>query len=940
MPRHTKRSACARALVLVAFAFTCCAAAGRPDLVPMPKIYRQTSGLFALNDRTIYIAPDNRQCRIAANEIAKRIVEKGGKPGAIAPAKDPSGAGIYILPRENPVAAALAASLPFRLTALDPGPQGYVIHTARSRLIVIGGDSVGALYGAMTLRQMIQPGRGQAVVAAADVYDRPDYLFRGKTHFRKSIRGWGVGERDPMPAYKSGLDWMMRFKLNLVNGIRLSDPRVTIPATKKFVKEFNSYAVERGIYPIIWLGTNVANRLYDKGKEFDNWDCVSSSFKGGRCYCWSRDGLATKNITRWADLMRECSFRMLFLHPKDGGGITDPEIWSKRCPRCRKRFGDRRWQASVHQFNLWARIMESRAPGVIISSPIYPYVASYSSYERFPGVSKEVWRKNSVDYWRNTHAGMNPAIVPMTWASQRSLMDKYRARFNGRPIAIYAHSFVPLGYFGTWHRNTKTNFYGHPGDVFYVAAAGQGLDRWMTNICAGEFAWNTLAPGHEAFTGLYYDADKDHTGPDVIMKEWLPRACRAFFGRQVGDRIVPVYQAGVQPLYIMTPAKAIAYANKPRRKPLAAVDPTKKAEQTIGKSVAPDIVDSPERMAFQVAATSKAIDALESALPYLKTLDKCRRKTVMYHYRRQPIWRMVARARHARYVAAALQRQGKSGAAAIEAGLRTFDSDLARARKVFEDTKSERDLARRSPFSRKSREIRPRPEEIRKRLVAQLASEKVVLKPRPPGKVIMVGIHKGLGQNGLKAFLDRFANVKAEIIASLSLVVLDKYDCLFVLQTKSADRGDYFHNLPIYVRQGGRGVLFQHDMCGRGGRCAFGNRTPFPDVCSGTSGREDAVAVIVKTEHPVMPGLKKGQRLEHMYYDHLFPAAGKRGKVVAIGGKGRPIVIVGESGRGKVVFDGNVNLTRHDRDELLTGFNAILARGAVEWFTGVKLRKR
>ena len=55
---------------------------------------------------------------------------------------------------------------------------------------------------------------------------------------------------------------------------------------------------------------------------------------------------------------------------------------------------------------------------------------------------------------------------------------------------------------------------------------------------------------------------------------------------------------------------------------------------------------------------------------------------------------------------------------------------------------------------------------------------------------------------------------------------------------------------------------------------------------------------------------------------------------------GDPVVIAGTAGHGKVIFDGNVNLSAADGDDLLTGFNARLARGAVEWFTGVALEKR
>jgi len=105
--------------------------------------------------------------------------------------------------------------------------------------------------------------------------------------------------------------------------------------------------------------------------------------------------------------------RILHLHPADGGAIEDPEVWSRRCPQCRARWkDDERWKASIHQFNLWAKILKQRAPGVTLSSPIYPYAASYASRERFPQASEETWRMNSNDYWTKVHQGIDRDIVP------------------------------------------------------------------------------------------------------------------------------------------------------------------------------------------------------------------------------------------------------------------------------------------------------------------------------------------------------------------------------------------------------------------------------------------------------------------------------------------------------------------------------------------------
>ncbi len=131
-------------------------------------------------------------------------------------------------------------------------------------------------------------------------------------------------------------------------------------------------------------------------------------------------------------------------------------------------------------------------------------------------------------------------------------------------------------------------------------------------------------------------------------------------------------------------------------------------------------------------------------------------------------------------------------------------------------------------------------------------------------------------------------------------------------------------------------MLFQHDMCGFG-RYPFGQSTPFPEICQYADGRRDATNLVVLLAHPAMPGLVQGDKTCHMYYDHITPRPGPHGVALAADETGAPVVVAGEFGRGKVIFDGNINIDNHDQEAALTGFNAVLTRGAVEWFAGVKL---
>jgi hypothetical protein len=159
-------------------------------------------------------------------------------------------------------------------------------------------------------------------------------------------------------------------------------------------------------------------------------------YKRERFYCWSRDELARKRANDLIDLIKECGFSIFFLHPIDGGGVNDPELWSQRCDRCRQRFGDDRWKAGAHQFNLWAQVIRDRGLDLIFTSPIYPYSASGVRYEDCNKPKCAVARKNTVQYWQNLHKAMDPSIIPMIWMGAPSRVDRYRSYFEDRPLAF------------------------------------------------------------------------------------------------------------------------------------------------------------------------------------------------------------------------------------------------------------------------------------------------------------------------------------------------------------------------------------------------------------------------------------------------------------------------------------------------------------------------
>ena len=310
---------------------------------------------------------------------------------------------------------------------------------------------------------LVLAGSGRVEIAAARVYDKPDYRYRSAMSCGRGLRQWTFGETNALAAYQAGIDWMMRFKVNLLTDYESfvssrADPRAVSEDVREFVKKVNVYAAERGIYPVLWRTTSIGAGEFDgRRPEFQNWDCLAqNSARGDLYFCWSRDELARENIARVMDLFNACGFKILALHPVDGGGIVDPETWSRRCRQCRRRFGNERWQASVNQYGLWTAAFKKLAPAdALFTSCIYPYNAGYADSGSFK-VPEDLWRKNSLDYWRQVHAGIDPAVIPMSWMARPEHMRVYRDIFAGRPLFIYAHSFVPAGAGGIETRAEKS----------------------------------------------------------------------------------------------------------------------------------------------------------------------------------------------------------------------------------------------------------------------------------------------------------------------------------------------------------------------------------------------------------------------------------------------------------------------------------------------------
>ncbi len=921
-----------------------------PDLVPMPKTYQQTGGTVNVDGMKIFIEKNNRQCEIAADEITLRIKKLNGKSGkTIQGIPSDSEDGIFILTVNDPAAEAFKKQLSLKVSAVYPGPQGYVIRAAGNKIIIIGSDNVGALYGAMTLRQMLDKENDKVQVANANVIDWPDFKFRTGISFQRALMLLGKGG-NRMAGIKAGMDWMMRFKMNMIKDYSTLDPRVVPASMKKIWKEANKYAGERGIYPHRNLWSNLYGYTYSRKdleilppgiKSKEEWPCVyeARSYREAY-YCWSDDEAAKKVINAEADLLKECNFTIFMWHPVDGGGLKNPEQWSKRCPRCRKRWkDDERWKATVHQLGMWNRILKEKNPDLTIYACIYPYHAGYLAMKTKE--NEKIWQQNVVDYWTNVNKRLDPEIYFATWMASRDVEDQHRSILMGRPMAYDDCHSLQMGVFSTQCRYFITNWYSR--NDMMESTGTNIMGNWMYQFNAAEFSWNVASPGcgEYVYPGmLFYDVETDHTGPEVIIKEWLPKANRLFWGDKIASEMAAFYGSGILPKYIVDPGGSISLLNKFRKDPLADTDPHAKGNVTGQKKKETPtlIVDSAARMKVQADAAAKCFKLLKSAYEKSGDLDKFKKVLLVKHYRSSPYWLTIAKARYDMMTGDDLMKAGKNQEAlkAYREGLVDYRKNLNNANKILRQVGKIPHPGPRFKLNRIAAKLGPV-------FTRKIESAETVIKPRQIGEVVKVAVYNGLGGKGTKEFLDQFKNVKATIIKDLSLKTLNKYDCLFMLRDHSVDRFDYFQNLHTYVVKGGGGVVFEHTLCGHK---RFQAKTPFPEVCKYSTERRDNFDRKIFTKaNPVFRNIKAGTEFKDMYVDFFEPVLGKDGFVLAVDKDKHPMAVAGEVGLGKVIFDGCLSLssvknTFASEEKMLYGFNAMLAEKAVEWFTGVKLERK
>ncbi|HIE50701.1 MAG TPA: hypothetical protein EYP85_02990, partial [Armatimonadetes bacterium] len=210
-------------------------------------------------------------------------------------------------------------------------------------------------------------------------------------------------------------------------------------------------------------------------------------------------------------------------------------------------------------------------------------------------------------------------------------------------------------------------------------------------------------------------------------------------------------------------------------------------------------------------------------------------------------------------------------------------------------------------------------------------------KYRPPrGKGIKVGIWpRGYGSGGIYRALQRVRGVRPFLLRTLDEETLRQCEVLILAQPRPGrgPRGEWVAALRAFVEQGG-GLLVTHDAVGFRDLPAI-----LPEIAQGAA-REETKQWRIAQEHAITAGLALDQTYEHTYYDHIVLQAGEKGTVL-VGSAEKPLVIIGEWGRGRYVACGlALGLDPRDRDVEPSEAELALLVHAVEWLGRAEERER
>ena len=466
---------------------------------------------------------------------------------------------------------------------------------------------------------------------------------------------------------KAGIDEMVKYGYNVMYRFETTKD-FCVSSNWPRVREIYQYARTKGVRVLIVAPTAIWHRNNrPKSVSYNDWPCVKNT-KGwtDHLYCWGDDRQTEEVANRCADHLigESAEDAIVMIHPVDTGGLKDPELWSKRCARCRARWkDDERWKATVNQLNIWNRVLKRRCPKAIVGSCIYPYKLQHLVSEHDAN-----WQQNFYDFWRHVDEGVkDDSFFFGSWNYSDAVASSGEVRklVKRRPLQIHDLYPVVCGVFSTHGRRAALTMDKQPGNIFCSYMDCPSMS-WETYIFQAAYLKRQTLPGSVAYDGMvYYDPTADHDSPSEC-RPVLAMVCRKFWGEKIAGDMEDFCWSGVMPRYIETPGEMVRQWNRARK--YTQYDPTGGAGNDVSRTSYTEIVDDTAFMRDQAKKAEVAAAAIDRALAKLGLGPK---STANEWAARMPkvVQRdcLRMRARDCRYWLAAAHAQ---------VGLRTFDDQF------------------------------------------------------------------------------------------------------------------------------------------------------------------------------------------------------------------------------------------------------------------------
>lgn len=198
---------------------------------------------------------------------------------------------------------------------------------------------------------------------------------------------------------------------------------------------------------------------------------------------------------------------------------------------------------------------------------------------------------------------------------------------------------------------------------------------------------------------------------------------------------------------------------------------------------------------------------------------------------------------------------------------------------------------------------------------------------------VKVAVFKtGFGARAVLDALKKDARTQPILLKAITIEDLMQADVLYVGST-SLEQPDQIKSIKIFVACGG-GVIFNHSSCGR-----YCPETIFPDIAAKVvDRRDDTILMILDKSHPITQGLPA--EYSHAFNDHLYLEPGPEGKTIIVDREKAPVVVIGEAGAGRVVFNGGLPGYFYDPTDYKQGEKSPegaelqMLLNAIEWVAG------